>query len=68
MENKKINVINSNIFMNRPNDNISICRRCNKEFIRDKNVNLNSAYFYRCESCLSFPVYLHDIALSCVIQ
>lgn len=48
MENKKINVINSNNFMNRRNDYIGICLRCNKEFIRDKNINLNSANFYRC--------------------
>ena len=68
MNDKNIHVVNAIIVNDETDEIFAICRRCNKKFIFDKNLNKSSAYYYRCKYCLSFPVFLHDIALSCVIQ
>ena len=48
--------------------NQSICRRCNKTFIRDPHAKQGSAKYYRCEQCLSIQAVIVDTVYICNIM
>ena len=53
--------------VNCPNDTV-ICRRCQLPFTRNKSVSASSAAYYRCQNCLTFGTFTHDLMMSCSIQ
>lgn len=60
-------IIVSNEVDNR-STNISICRRCQNPFTRDKSASKGSANYYRCPNCLTMATFTHDLMMSCSIQ